>query len=117
MFRTARILSRSVSADSRARLFAIRIRIAAAVAIAIVFTFLSWHAIKAEARPSPLRQNQSSPASSQIPADLVLTNGIISTMDENHPRASMIAIRGETIVAVAYNISDAVKSEHVSEGQ
>jgi len=117
MFRTIRILSRSVSADSRARLFAIRIRIAAAVAIAIPFTFLSWHAIKAEARPSPLRQTQSGAPSPQIPADLVLTNGIISTMDENHPRASMIAIRGETIVAVAYNISDAVKSEQAAEVQ
>jgi predicted amidohydrolase YtcJ len=98
-------------------LFAIRIRIAAAIAIAIVFTFLSRHAIKAEAQPSPLRQNQLGAPSSQIPADLVLTNGIISTMDENHPRASMIAIRGETIVAVAYNISDAVKSEQAAEVQ
>ena len=117
MFRTIRILSRSVSADSRARLFAIRIRIAAAIAIAIPFTFLSWHAIKAEARPSPLRQTQSGAPSPQIPADLVLTNGIISTMDENHPRASMIAIRGESIIAVAYNISDAVKSEQAAEVQ
>src|SRR6202050_4555598 len=117
MFRTIRILSPSVSADSRARLFAIRIRIGAAVAIAIPFTFLSWHAIKAQARPKPLRQTQSGAPSSQIPADLVLTNGIISTMDESHPRASMIAIRGETIVAVAYNISDAVKSEQAAEVQ
>lgn len=117
MFRAIRILSRSVSADSRARSFAIRIRAGAVVAIAIPFAFLSWHAIKAEARPSPLGQNQSGASSSQIPADLVLTNGIISTMDENHPRASMIAIRGETIVAVAYNISDAVKSEQAGEVQ
>ncbi len=117
MFRAIRILSRSVSADSRARSFAIRIRVVAVVALAISFAFLSWHAIKAEARPSPLGQNQSGASSSQIPADLVLTNGIISTMDENHPRASMIAIRGETIVAVAYNISDAVKSEQAGEVQ
>jgi hypothetical protein len=117
MFRTIRILSRSVSADSRARLFAIRIRFVAVVVIALSLAFLSWHAIKAEAQQGPLRQNQSGAPSSQIPADLVLTNGIISTMDENHPRASMIAIRGETIVAVAYNISDAVKSEQAAEVQ
>src|ERR1700683_2720364 len=117
MFRALRILSREVSADSRARLFAIRIRVVAVVAIALSLAFLSWYAIKAEAQPGPPRQNQSGVPSSQVPADLVLTNGIISTMDENHPRASMIAIRGETIVAVAYNISDAVKSEQAAEVQ
>jgi predicted amidohydrolase YtcJ len=117
MFRTIRILSRSVSADSRARLFAIRIRVVAVVAIALSLAFLSWYAIKAEAQPGPPRQNQSGVPSPQIPADLVLTNGIISTMDENHPRASMIAIRGESIIAVAYNISDAVKSEQAAEVQ
>ena len=117
MFRTIRIPSRSVSADSRARSFAIRIRVVAVVAMALLLAFLSWYAIKAEAQPGPLRRNQSAVPSSQIPADLVLTNGIISTMDENHPRASMIAIRGETIVAVAYNISDAVKSEQSAEVQ
>ena len=117
MFRTIRILSRSVSADSRARLFAIRIRVVAVVAIALSLAFLSWYAIKAEAQPGPPRQTQSGVPSPQIPADLVLTNGIISTMDENHPRASMIAIRGESIIAVAYNISDAVKSEQAAEVQ
>jgi hypothetical protein len=117
MFRALRILSRAVSADSRARLFAIRIRVVAVVAIALSLAFLSWYAIKAEAQPGPPRQNQSGVPSPQIPADLVLTNGIISTMDENHPRASMIAIRGESIIAVAYNISDAVKSEQAAEVQ
>jgi len=117
MFRALRILSREVSADSRARLFAIRIRVVAVVAIALSLAFLSWYAIKAEAQPGPPRQNQSGVPSPQIPADLVLINGIISTMDENHPRASMIAIRGESIIAVAYNISDAVKSEQAAEVQ
>ena len=117
MFRALRILSRAVSADSRACLFAIRIRVVAVVAIALSLAFLSWYAIKAEAQPSPLRKNQSGAPSPQIPADLVLINGIISTMDENHPRASMIAIRGESIIAVAYNISDAVKSEQAAEVQ
>ena len=117
MFRALRILSREVSADSRARLFAIRIRVVAVVAIALSLAFLSWYAIKAEAQPGPPRQNQSGVPSPQIPADLVLTNGIISTMDENHPRASMIAIRGESIIAVAYNTSDAVKSEQAAEVQ
>lgn len=45
----------------------------------------------------------------QSPADLVLTNGKIYTVDGQHPWASAIAIRGETIVAVADSDAD-VKS-------
>jgi predicted amidohydrolase YtcJ len=38
--------------------------------------------------------------SAQTPADLVLLNGKIYTVDAKHPRTSAVAIRGETIVAV-----------------
>jgi len=48
------------------------------------------------------------------PADLVLKNGIINTMDENHPRASMVAIRDGSIVAVAYTASDAAQPENAA---
>ncbi len=37
-----------------------------------------------------------------IPADLILTNANIETMDDAHPLANAIAIRGEQIVAVSY---------------
>jgi predicted amidohydrolase YtcJ len=62
-----------------------------------------------------LKRIQSAIAPAKVPADLVITNAIVATMDENHPRASMIAVRGETIVAVAFNISDAIKSGQAPE--
>jgi predicted amidohydrolase YtcJ len=37
------------------------------------------------------------------PADIILTNGQIYTMDPAHPWASSVALRGETIIAVAYS--------------
>ncbi len=37
------------------------------------------------------------------PADILLTNGQIYTMDPAHPWASSVAIRGESIIAVAYS--------------
>ncbi|HLW81131.1 MAG TPA: amidohydrolase [Candidatus Acidoferrales bacterium] len=46
------------------------------------------------------------PANAQqkdVPADLVLTNGDVYTVDSAHPRAQAIAIRGEKIVAVGAN--------------
>jgi predicted amidohydrolase YtcJ len=113
MSRSFGIFSRLRPENSRANALAICVRIFAAMAVVISLASLSWHALKAQAPP----QNQSAATSPQIPADLVLTNGIVSTMDENHPRASMIAIRGETIVAVAYNISDAIKSEQAADVQ
>jgi predicted amidohydrolase YtcJ len=45
----------------------------------------------------------------------VIENAIVATFDDNHPRASMIAIRGDKIVAVAYNISDAIKSAQTAD--
>jgi predicted amidohydrolase YtcJ len=36
-------------------------------------------------------------------ADLVLINGNIVTVDENNPRADALAVKGDTIVAVASN--------------
>ncbi len=98
---------------SHRRFVPLRIRNAAALAIVLSVGFVSWRAIDA-ARQTPLGQKSSVVAPVKIPADLVLTNGNISTMDENHPRASMIAIRGEQIVAVTYNITDANKLEQAA---
>ncbi len=47
-------------------------------------------------------ENQSRQSSAQEPADLILTNARIATMDPSHEWASAVAIRGEMIVAVSY---------------
>jgi predicted amidohydrolase YtcJ len=39
-------------------------------------------------------------ASAAEPADLVLTNGVVHTVDPKHPRAEAVAVRGGRIVAV-----------------
>jgi predicted amidohydrolase YtcJ len=117
MFRAFRFFSKLGSGIPRANVLAICLRIFALMLVAVSLAGISWRVIKAEALQSSPLQNQSAAPSSQIPADLVITNAIISTMDEDHPRASMIAIRGETIVAVAYNISDAIKSEQAADVQ
>ena len=47
-------------------------------------------------------QNPASLSPAQSPADLVLTNAQIETMDLAHEWASAVAVRGESIVAVSY---------------
>jgi predicted amidohydrolase YtcJ len=64
--------------------------------------------------PNPQAQNPEPARTASAPADIVLKNGIISTMDENHPRASIVAIRGGSIVAVAYTTSDAAQPENAA---
>jgi predicted amidohydrolase YtcJ len=93
-----------------------KLRNFAAILIVLVLSlvFLSRRPIHAHAEPIAFGQVQS-PEAAQTPADLVIENAIIATFDENHPRASMIAIRGEKIVAVAYNISDAIRSEQTAD--
>jgi predicted amidohydrolase YtcJ len=93
-----------------------KLRNFAAILIVLVLSlvFLSRRPIHANAEPLAFGQVQS-PEAAQTPADLVIENAIIATFDENHPRASMIAIRGEKIVAVAYNVSDAIQSEQTAE--
>jgi predicted amidohydrolase YtcJ len=49
-----------------------------------------------------LPQNQSLPLPAQEPADLVLANARIETMDPGHEWASAVAIHSESIVAVSY---------------
>jgi predicted amidohydrolase YtcJ len=115
MLRPSGVSSQVSSMNSRLSILAISLRICAVMLAAVSVAAIAWQAIKAEASQSSPTQNQAAAPSAQIPADLVLTNAIISTMDENHPRASMIAIRGGTIVAVAFNISDAIKSDQAGE--
>jgi len=88
----------------------------AAILTVLVFSlvFVSRRPIHANAEGLPFEPVPSATAA-QPPADLVIENAIVATFDENHPRASMIAIRGEKIVAVAYNISDAIKSEQTAD--
>src|ERR1700675_2791392 len=47
-------------------------------------------------------QNPATLSPAQGPADLVLTNALIETMDPAHEWAGAVAIRGEFIVAVSY---------------
>jgi predicted amidohydrolase YtcJ len=96
-------------------MLAVCVRIFVVTLVSISLSAIGWQVIKAEAPQNSPTQEQTSTPSAPIPADLVLTNTVISTMDEYHPRASMIAIRGETIVAVAYNTSDAIKSDQVAD--
>jgi predicted amidohydrolase YtcJ len=56
---------------------------------------------------APAVRNQSQPSAAQAPADLILTDARIETMDPDHEWASAVAIRGESIVAVSYAESSA----------
>jgi predicted amidohydrolase YtcJ len=113
--RSSRLFSRLGPRNPRANMLAVCVRIFAVTLVALSLGAIAGQVIKAEAPQNSSPQNQTSTTSAPIPADLVLTNAIISTMDENHPRASMLAIRGGTIVAVAYNISDAIKSDQAAD--
>ena len=69
----------------------------------VVAIAVSPEAAKLSARSSDALAESRSPASPpQGPADLVLTNARIETMDPAHEWASAIAIRGESIAAVSY---------------
>jgi predicted amidohydrolase YtcJ len=59
---------------------------------------------KFRAASSP--QNPATLSPAQGPADIVLTNAKIETMDPAHEWASAVAIRGESIVAVTYIARD-----------
>jgi predicted amidohydrolase YtcJ len=66
------------------------------VAIASVAFVHSDRSASAERAPSPAQ-------TSITPADLVLRNGKIVTVDESKPEAQALAVRGDTIVAVGSN--------------
>jgi len=50
----------------------------------------------------------------QEPADLVLRNGKVVTVDESRPEASAVAIRGGTIVAVGSNEEIEIRAQTVT---
>src|SRR5580704_15824189 len=60
----------------------------------------------AKSSAAPSAQNSATPSPAQGPADLVLTNAKIETMDPAHEWAGAVAIRGESIVAVSYSTRD-----------
>ena len=82
--------------------------------VVISFAFVPRRPTHANAERHSSGHVQSSTAA-QVFADLVIENAIVATFDDNHPRASMIAIRGDKIVAVAYNISDAIRSAQTAD--
>jgi predicted amidohydrolase YtcJ len=56
----------------------------------------------AKSSAAPIAQNSTTLSPAQSPANLVLTNAQIETMDPAHEWAGAVAIRGESIVAVSY---------------
>ncbi len=50
----------------------------------------------------PHSAQQAQPSARGGPADIILTNGQIYTMDPAHPWATAVAIRGDSILALAY---------------
>ena len=56
------------------------------------------------------QQTPTTPLPAQGPADLVLTNAQIETMDPAHEWAGAVAIRGESIVAVSYIVPGSVEA-------
>jgi predicted amidohydrolase YtcJ len=56
------------------------------------------------------QQTPTTPLLAQGPADLVLTNAQIATMDPAHEWARAVAIRGESIVAVSYIVPESVEA-------
>ena len=58
-----------------------------------------------------IAQNSAAPSIAQGPADLVLTNAQIETMDPAHEWAGAVAIRGESIVAVFYITPDSAATQ------
>ena len=57
-------------------------------------------------------QNPAAFSPAQGPADLVLTNALIETMDPAHEWAGAVAIRGESIVAVTYIAPDSTDAQN-----
>ncbi len=56
----------------------------------------------ANSSPAIIAQNSATLSPAQGPADLIVTNAVIETMDPAHEWAGAVAIRGESIVAVSY---------------
>jgi hypothetical protein len=61
-----------------------------------------------------IQQSPTAPSPAQGPADLVLTNAQIETMDPAHEWAGAVAIRGESIVAISYIISDSTDTQNAA---
>jgi len=74
---------------------------------------ISLHSIHVIARADHLKQN-SAQSGAHGPADIILTNGRIYTVDSKHPRANAIAIRGDWIIGVASTADDANSREFKS---
>lgn len=71
-----------------------------AFAIVAAIAVLPEPAVPSARSSNPFAPNHSQASPAQPPADLILTDARIETMDPAHEWASAIAIRGESIVAV-----------------
>ena len=68
----------------------------------------------AKSSASIIAQNPATLSPAQGPADLVLTNAQIETMDPAHEWAGAVAIRGESIVAVSYIAPGSADAQNTS---
>jgi predicted amidohydrolase YtcJ len=73
-----------------------------AIATVVAVSVAPRAAISSAHSSNALAVNQSPASPAQVPADLILTNARIETMDPAHEWASAVAIRGELIAAVSY---------------
>jgi predicted amidohydrolase YtcJ len=73
-----------------------------AIATVVAVSVAPRAAISSAHSSNALAVNQSPASPARVPADLILTNARIETMDPAHEWASAVAIRGELIAAVSY---------------
>jgi predicted amidohydrolase YtcJ len=89
------------------------------IAAASITTLLATRAANSAAdsisrRTTPIAQNPATLSPAQGPADLILTNAQIETMDPTHEWAGAVAIRGESIVAVSYITPDSAEAQNAA---
>jgi hypothetical protein len=74
----------------------------ATMLIAVRVASPSAESTAAKSSAPDIVQNPATLSRAQAPADLILTNALIETMDPAHEWAGAVAIRGEFVVAVSY---------------
>jgi predicted amidohydrolase YtcJ len=86
----------------------------AAVLIAARAANSSAESAAAKSSASIIAQNSATLSPAQGPADLVLTNAQIETMDPAHEWAGAVAIRAESIVAVSYIVPGSAEAQEAA---
>ncbi|MGA8983863.1 MAG: hypothetical protein WB470_14400, partial [Candidatus Acidiferrales bacterium] len=82
-----------------------------ALAIVAAIAALPEAAVRLARSSNSLAPNHFQASPAQAPADLILTDARIETMDPAHEWAGAVAIRGESIVAVSYVIPGSAEAQ------